>query len=499
MLLSNPALRQPPAPVALPESNTLNAISGFQGFQEAVPADSAGLAVPVTVESPASSPARRRASEQGPQAETSMTDDADMANMTDAAESSARADDAKGQIGVARRGRGTWDCPKQPFVAAGRHTGSSETAAQLLSSGASPTPTAVAPSSNRGATAAAEAQPQVAAGLVEMTQHEVAAAESAVATSAADSKLPHSSTNPEEATFATEIAPAATSVPQQPADAEQAQQQQAQQQQAQQQQAQQQQAQQQQAQQQHTPHQHAQQDQQQLAQQAQQVAATAEVGGQAVDKPAAGSYRRVAWAPVQNPFPAAGATSARAASAGAAEAASAGAASAGAISAGTVSAGMVASGATAAEATAAPASVPSSCVDADQVADSTQGLRLEHASDCTEQASEPAQHSAQQLERSPSQEPELTQDVAQDLEGTQGASGGQSNEAAAVAAVAVPAIGMVQQGACVVWWMHADWTHLQARMSVHIALCPLPEVTMPSSPCPPPTPPQPLPVPFHSL
>lgn len=410
ILLSNPALRQPLGPAALPERDTLNTISGFQGFQEAIPADSARLAVPVTAESPASSPARRRASELGPQAETSMTDDADMAGMTDAAESSARAGDAEGLIGVARRGRGTWGTIKQPFIAAGRHTGSNETATQLLSSDASPM--VVASSDNRDATGVAEAQPQVAAGLVESTQHEVAAAESAVDASATDSELPHSNTSPEEARCVINATPAATSVRQQLADAEQAQQQQAQQQ--------------------HAQQQHTQQDQQQRAQQAQQATATAEGGGQVVDKPAAGSYRRVAWGPVQNPFPAAGATFARAASAGAAFA------------------GMVASGATAAEATAAPASVPSSCVDADQLADSTQDMRPEHASDCTEseQASEPAQHSAQQLERSPSQEPELTHNDAQDLEGTQGASGAQSNEAAAAAAVPVPATGMVQQGAC---------------------------------------------------
>ena len=404
ILLSNPALRQPLAPAALPERDTLNTISGFQGFQEAIPADSARLAVPVTAESPASSPARRRASELGPQAETSMTDDADMAGMTDAAESSARAGDAEGLIGVARRGRGTWGTIKQPFIAAGRHTGSNETATQLLSSGA--LPMVVASCDNRDATGVAEAQPQVAAGLVESTQHEVAAAESAVDTSAADSELPHSHTSPEEARCVINATPAATSVRQQLADAEQAQQQ-------------------------HAQQQNTQQDQQQRAQQAQQATATAEGCGQVVDKPAAGSYRRVAWGPVQNPFPAAGAISARTASAGAAFA------------------GMVASGATAAEAAAAPASVPSSCVDTDQLADSTQDMRPEHASDCTEseQASEPAQHSAQQLVKSPSQEPELTHNVAQDLEGTQGASGAQSNEAAAAAAaVPVPATDMVQQG-----------------------------------------------------
>ena len=343
-----------------------------------------------------------------------------MTDTTGAAESSARAGDA---ISVARRARGTWGAPKQPFIAAGRHTRANETAAPLLSSGASSTD--VAPSSNRDATAIAEAQPQIAAGLVESTQDELAAAGSAVAASVDDSKLPHSSTNPEGATPAIDVDLAATSPQQQPVDAEQAQQQ-AEQQQAQQ------------AQQQHT---HAQQDQQQ---QAQQALATAEHGGQMAHKPAAGSYRRVAWAPLQNPFPAAGSPSA------------------GASSAGATSAGIVASGATAAEAVAAPASVSSSCIDADQDADSTQGLRPEHDSDCTEseQAAEPAQYLAQQLESSPNQEPDLTHAVAQDLECTQGAVGSQSVEAAAAADAAADAAdaaarfsatGMVQQGAHFVW------------------------------------------------
>ena len=420
-------MRQPLAPAALPEGDTLNAISGFQGFQEAIPADSAHLVVPATVESPASSPAKRRAGELGPQAEASMTDDADMADTTDDAESLARAGDAESPTSVARRGRAAWGALKQPFIAAGRQTRSNETAAQLLSSGASPT--AVAPSSNRDATAVAEAQPQSAAGLVESTQHEVAASESAVIISAADSELPHSATHPEEATPVTNIIPTATSLPQPSADAEQAEQQQAQH-------ARQQNAQQQQAQQQHNQQQHAQQDQQQPPYQAQQAVGTADGGTGIVDKPAAGSYRRVAWAPVQNPFPAAGVTSARAASAGA-------------TSVWATSAGMEASEATAAEATAAPASVSISCADADQGADSTQGLRPEHASSCTEseQASEPARDRAQQLESGLKQEPDLAQGVAQVLDCTQAASGAQSNEAAAAAAaaaaVSVTATGMV--------------------------------------------------------
>ena len=482
MLLSSPALRQPPlgprlAPATLAGQDTLNAISGFQGFQEPVPAQSAPrLAAPV--EPQAVSPARRRAAEVGETAATSMTDDADMsADMTDAAESSAGAGSGEAATAAAARARGKWGAPRQPFIAAGRHTSSQETAAQLMSSGLAPT--AVASDGNRVATAVGrEARLTIAAGLVE---HEAATAESAVATPAAASQLlqlPHSSTNPEEPTSVTDKIPAATSPQQQSADTEQVPQLQAEQQHAQKvqhekaQHAQQQHSQlaqqenAQQAQQQHSQHaqqekaqqqhsQHAQQvnaqqaqqqqDQQeqaqqqqdkqqrtQQAQQAQQAVDTAEGSTQLVDKAAAGSYRRVAWAPVQNPFPAAGATSA--------EAPSALTTSAMTTSAMTTSAEMMALGTTAAGATTVPASVSSPWNDAVQLGDLPKDR---HASGCTqaEHSPEAAQDSAQQLESGLSQELESGHSLAH--EGIQDAAGTQSNEKCC----SICSTALVQQGA----------------------------------------------------
>ena len=430
ILLSNPALRQPQTSATLEEKATLGTISGFQGFQEPIPDNGSRLAVTVTVTSPAISAAKSKAIEVGSQAASSMTDRADTSVMTDAAaESLGTTVNAEGSTAVAGKARGTWGAPKQPFIAAGKSTSSKETAAQLMSSDAVPAAVASSPeSSSEVDTAVAEADLQIAAGLADSAQHEVATAESAATTSAADSLLPGNmapevpTAKQSLATPATDTTPAATSPGQHSADTQQAQHTQQHAQQAQ------------------HPQQHTQQWAQQAQhtqQDAQQALAIAEGGKQAAAKPAAGSYRRVAWAPVQNPFPAAGATAA------AADAAP-----------------VIVSGATAAAAETAPVIVPSSRLGA-EVADSPQAVRPQHASSCAEsdQSLEPARDSAHQAKSSVThelgvaQQPGLAQlsGLADGSDCTHNASGDETSEAdddAADDAVAVqmPPNGMVLQG-----------------------------------------------------
>lgn len=379
ILLDNPALRPPQAP-ATPrgQQETLNAISGFQGFQEAIPENSFLQAVPVLASA-------HTADEIRSPAAASTTNDADMSDMANAVESPAPiSSSADGPTGGGGRARGSWCAPVQPFIPAGKSTTSNETVAQLMRNDDDATPTAVivstavapGPVGNSQLSTVAEAKPENAAGLAEFSQHEVTTAESVATTSAADTQLPECNVLPERqptaqpalATSATDSSPAGASSPQD-----------------------------------HS-----------AVIGAQQAVATAEAGRQPAARPAAGSYRRVAWAPVQDPFPAAGATAAAAATADAVE--------------------------------AAPIPVSPHHLGANlEVAESRSEVRSEHATGCSEAApaSQLAQATYHEVDSGESQKLDPAQQFAQDPECTQGGSEAQSREEAAAAAVQMASDGMV--------------------------------------------------------
>ena len=157
--------------------------------------------------------------------------------------------------------RGKWGIPQQPFTAAGRGTEAAESAGSLLGSAA----TAVVPGGSALSTLATAVSAECAAAkeLPRPDHAEAATAgetePTAVPDAAAESNSPSTATATATGTAATAgtdiVSPIAS--------------------------------------------------QQELAT-AQSAAATAGAGSGTSDRPAAGQYRRVAWAPVQNPFPAAG-------------------------------------------------------------------------------------------------------------------------------------------------------------------------------------------------
>jgi len=172
-------------------------------------------------------------------------------------------DDQEADVGTlaGTKPRGKWGIPQQPFTAAGRGTEPAENASSLLGSAA----TAVVPESNALSTlTTAVSEESVAAEeLPEPAQAESATAgetePTAVPDVAAESNSPSTAT-----ATATGIAATAGTEVVSPVS-----------------------------------------NQQELAT-AQSAATTAGAGSGTSDRPAAGQYRRVAWAPVQNPFPAAG-------------------------------------------------------------------------------------------------------------------------------------------------------------------------------------------------
>ena len=183
---------------------------------------------------------------------------------TDADGSARTADDVQGaDVGTSAgtKPRGKWGIPQQPFTAAGRGTEAAETAGSLLGSAA----TAVVPGGSAVSTLTTAASEESAAAkeLPELAQAESATADETAPTAvpdvAAESKSPPTATATSTGTAATAgseiVSPIAS--------------------------------------------------QQELAT-AQSAAATAGAGSGTSDRPAAGQYRRVAWAPVHNPFPAAG-------------------------------------------------------------------------------------------------------------------------------------------------------------------------------------------------
>ena len=160
-----------------------------------------------------------------------------------------------------KKPRGKWGIPQQPFTAAGRGTEAAEHAGSLLGSAA----TAVVPGGNALSTLTAAVFEESAAAkeLPEPDHAESATADETAPTAvpdvAAESKSPSTTTATSTGTAATAgteiVSPIAS--------------------------------------------------QQELAT-AHSAAATAGAGSGASDRPAAGQYRRVAWAPVYNLFPAAG-------------------------------------------------------------------------------------------------------------------------------------------------------------------------------------------------
>ena len=183
---------------------------------------------------------------------------------TDAAGSASTAGDDQGaDVGTlaGTKPRGKWGIPQQPFTAAGRGTAAGESAGSLLSSAA----TAVVPGDSALSTLATAVSAESAAAkeLPGPAQAESATAGETYPTAVPDVAAEPKSPSTAAATSTGTAATAATEVVSPIA------------------------------------------SQQELAT-AQSAAATADAGSGTSERPAAGQYRRVAWAPVQNPFPAAG-------------------------------------------------------------------------------------------------------------------------------------------------------------------------------------------------
>lgn len=391
ILLSDPALRLPQTPATpTDQKETLSAIGGFQGFQEPIPANSSRHAVPVSA-------SKHNAGEVGPQAGSSSAQNADMSELTDAAEPSAPTSNAEGSTRAGAKARGSWGAPVQPCIAAGKSATSKETAAQLMRNDTFTTNTAVTlgpEDTNQLATAVAEANSQADAGLAESPRRKVTTAEAAATNSATDIQLPQGDMLPEQptaqqasATSATDRSPAGATSPQQPS----------------------------------------------AGVGAQQAVATAEAGQKTAVRPAAGSYRRVAWAPLHNPFPAAGATTAAAAAA----------------------------------VEAASASVQPHHLDSHlEVAESASEARPEDASTCSEAEPivEPAQDSAPQANSGLPQDRSPAQEFAQGPESAQGASEAQNSKDdlavdAAAAAQQLHLDGMLLHSTLLPRLLHAHYLH----------------------------------------
>ena len=154
---------------------------------------------------------------------------------------------------------GKWGIPQQPFTAAGRGTEAAEDASSLLGS----TATAVVPGGSAPSTTAVSAKSAAVKELPEPAQAESATADEAAPTAVPDAAAESNSPSTATATSTGTATTAATEIVSPIA------------------------------------------IQQELAT-AKSAAATAGAGSGTSDRPAAGQYRRVAWAPIQNPFPAAG-------------------------------------------------------------------------------------------------------------------------------------------------------------------------------------------------
>lgn len=201
------------------------------------------------------------------QAAAGNSNSADMSDTVHAVESPAMTDDTTAPVEAAARARGKWGAPQQPFIAAGRSTPHRESATQLMSHEDAHTAVPAGSVGNPEVTTAVvdpEAEP--AAQLAESLQPESATAELEATTFTASSHLPQSS---EVSIMPTDGQTSATLASGESSEVE-------------------------------SP--------QQQSDSHQQPAATAVADRETAVKPAAGAYRRVAWAPVQNPFPAAGAT-----------------------------------------------------------------------------------------------------------------------------------------------------------------------------------------------
>jgi len=236
------------------------AASGDQGAEEEVGSMSQAEGL-LTFHSRSSAAARDSSSTTSAEAANEPTS-AGMSTDADGSASTA-GDVQEADVGTlaGTKPRGKWGIPQQPFTAAGRGTEAAENAGSLLGSAA----TAVVPGGNALSTlTTAVSEESVAAEeLPEPAQAESATAgetePTAVPDVAAESNSPSTATATATgiaATAGTEVVSPASS-------------------------------------------------QQELAT-AQSAAATAGSGSGTSDRPAAGQYRRVAWAPVQNPFPAAG-------------------------------------------------------------------------------------------------------------------------------------------------------------------------------------------------
>ena len=183
---------------------------------------------------------------------------------TDADGSASTAGDVQGaDVGThaGTKPRGKWGIPQQPFTAAGRGTEAAEDASSLLGS----TATAVVPGGSAPSTfiTAVSAESAAAKELPEPAQAESATADETAPTAVPDAAAESNSPSTATATSTGTAATAATEIVSPIA------------------------------------------IQQELAT-AQLAAAIAGAGSGTSDRPAAGQYRRVVWAPIQNPFPAAG-------------------------------------------------------------------------------------------------------------------------------------------------------------------------------------------------
>ena len=274
ILLSDPTLRQTPPGSAPPERDALSNIQGFQAFQAPIPTSFTPSATIPADSQPQPEPVStgRTSSTDGTQAAAGIPDSSGRPDMVHAVESSAVSGDATAPVEAATRARGRWGTPQQPFVAAGRSTPHQLSAAQLMSHDDANT---AAPAGSVGdlevTTAVVDPEAQAAAQLAESLQPESATAELEATTSTTSSHLPQSS---ETSIMPTDDQPSATCALAERSEG---------------------------------------QSPQRQSDRHQQPVAIAVVDRGAAVKPAAGAYRRVAWAPVQNPFPAAGARAAAAA------------------------------------------------------------------------------------------------------------------------------------------------------------------------------------------